>query len=526
MDFDSDDESALLQDDYYAFLNISKEATKEEINNAYRRLSRIYHPDKHLDPEKKQKAEILFNKTKKAYEVLSDPHQRAIYDNLGVKGLETEGWEIVQRTKTPAEIRAEYEQLAEERAERRKQQRTNPHGSITVNINATDLFNPYINEYGVQDEYEIEENSVLPNIEVSGMSFNQSVEFPLTQKDTATLSGQLQTHNGTGGGVISLSCRHIFSHRSWGEMEIGAGNGPSVSLKAFRTLSKRFFWNGGTVLQFTPQGIRPGFISTLAMQIDKHSVGYFTYNTGYKSSVSTSVIRDTETGLYNFSVQVGLPHSYISFSYTRKMLNHELRLRVAFKVGTFGGVIEYGAEKKVSKHSLLAAAVAVGVPAGVKLKIKLTRANQVYSFPIHLCEEVMPAPVFYGTIVPLIVYAVIKKSLVEPFLKEQEAKRAETEKQNNRTKLLEKRKEAQAAVELMSATYARIVRDEDAKKGLVIEKALYGKALRSNNRDSGDFAEEILDVTIPLQCLVKDSKLELHNHTKVRLHFFQIKCVL
>lgn len=75
--------------------------------------------------------------------MLADPHRRAIYDSLGLKGLETEGWEIVQRTKTPSEIRAEYEQLAEERAERRKQQRTNPHGSITVNINATDFFNPY-----------------------------------------------------------------------------------------------------------------------------------------------------------------------------------------------------------------------------------------------------------------------------------------------------------------------------------------------------------------------------------------------
>lgn len=49
----------------------------------------------------------------------------------------------MQRTRTPAEIRAEYEQLAEERAERRKQQRTNPHGTITININATDMFNPY-----------------------------------------------------------------------------------------------------------------------------------------------------------------------------------------------------------------------------------------------------------------------------------------------------------------------------------------------------------------------------------------------
>lgn len=44
--------------------------------------------------------------------VLGDPHRRAIYDSLGTHGLETEGWEIVQRTKTPQEIREEYERLA------------------------------------------------------------------------------------------------------------------------------------------------------------------------------------------------------------------------------------------------------------------------------------------------------------------------------------------------------------------------------------------------------------------------------
>lgn len=37
---------------------------------------------------------------------------RAIYDNLGTAGLETQGWEIVHRTKTPQEIRQEYEELA------------------------------------------------------------------------------------------------------------------------------------------------------------------------------------------------------------------------------------------------------------------------------------------------------------------------------------------------------------------------------------------------------------------------------
>lgn len=56
------------------------------------------------------------------------------------------------------------------------------------------------------------------------MQFSQSIDFPLTQKDTCTLSGQLHTQNGTGGGGINCSWRHIFSHRSWAEVEVTAGN--------------------------------------------------------------------------------------------------------------------------------------------------------------------------------------------------------------------------------------------------------------------------------------------------------------
>lgn len=124
------------------------QATADEINTAYRNQSRIYHPDKHVNVELKHKAELLFNRTKRAYEVLSDPHQRAIYDSLGIRGLQTEGWEIVHRTKTPQEIREEYERLARDREERRLQQRTNPKGNITINVNATEIFDAY------QDEFE------------------------------------------------------------------------------------------------------------------------------------------------------------------------------------------------------------------------------------------------------------------------------------------------------------------------------------------------------------------------------------
>lgn len=40
----------------------------------------LYHPDKHRDPELKSQAERLFNLVHQAYEVLSDPQTRAIYD--------------------------------------------------------------------------------------------------------------------------------------------------------------------------------------------------------------------------------------------------------------------------------------------------------------------------------------------------------------------------------------------------------------------------------------------------------------
>ena len=65
--------------------------------------------------------------------VLSDPEKRAIYDVYGLKGLEAE-WDVVPRTRTPEEIRQEYERLAKEREERRLQQSTNPRVSTNLEI--------------------------------------------------------------------------------------------------------------------------------------------------------------------------------------------------------------------------------------------------------------------------------------------------------------------------------------------------------------------------------------------------------
>ena len=64
------------------------------IQQAYRRLTLLYHPDKHTDPRNKQLAMDLFIQVKKAYDILNDPQKRAIYDVVGMKGLKAEGWEV------------------------------------------------------------------------------------------------------------------------------------------------------------------------------------------------------------------------------------------------------------------------------------------------------------------------------------------------------------------------------------------------------------------------------------------------
>ena len=74
-------------------MHISRNATPDEITAAYKKLSRLYHPDKHIDEKKKQQALHMFAKLKNAYEVLNDPHKRAIYDCLGKEGLQEQGWE-------------------------------------------------------------------------------------------------------------------------------------------------------------------------------------------------------------------------------------------------------------------------------------------------------------------------------------------------------------------------------------------------------------------------------------------------
>jgi molecular chaperone DnaJ len=70
--------------DYYEVLGIQKNASKEEIKNAYRKLALQYHPDRNKEPT----AEEKFKELSEAYAVLSDDEKRKRYDIYGHVGAE------------------------------------------------------------------------------------------------------------------------------------------------------------------------------------------------------------------------------------------------------------------------------------------------------------------------------------------------------------------------------------------------------------------------------------------------------
>jgi molecular chaperone DnaJ len=75
--------------DYYEILDITRNASDEEIKKSYRKVAMQYHPDR--NPGNKE-AEEKFKIASEAYEVLRDPEKREIYDRYGIEGLKGTGF--------------------------------------------------------------------------------------------------------------------------------------------------------------------------------------------------------------------------------------------------------------------------------------------------------------------------------------------------------------------------------------------------------------------------------------------------
>ena len=70
--------------DYYEVLGVKKDASKDDIKKAYKKLAQKYHPDRYTGDD----ADTKFKEINKAYQTLSDEQKRAAYDNPAPEGFQ------------------------------------------------------------------------------------------------------------------------------------------------------------------------------------------------------------------------------------------------------------------------------------------------------------------------------------------------------------------------------------------------------------------------------------------------------
>ena len=147
---------------------------------------------------------------------------------------------------------------------------------------------------------------------------------------------------------------------------------------------------------------------------------------------------------------------------------------------------------------------------------------QEFIFPIELTSgAIVPEAIFYGTVLPVAAYWAIKALIVKPFLKQREIEEIQEQQDAAAAVMAIRKQEAESSVRLMKDAYERSICVERQRLGLIIEEAWYGKLVGEQQQDQ----KKVIDVIVPLQCQVRDSKLILQTASKSGLPGFYDPCV-
>ncbi|KAH9171068.1 hypothetical protein EDB89DRAFT_1192482 [Lactarius sanguifluus] len=123
----------------YSVLNLPDTASAEDVRERYKALSVLFHPDKQREERTKDTASKRFLEIQKAYEVLSDPFSRTVYDIYGFEGTHMK-WPPELRSKPRDELVNILNRSKLELEAQRTEDLVRSQGRVVIGVNASSLF--------------------------------------------------------------------------------------------------------------------------------------------------------------------------------------------------------------------------------------------------------------------------------------------------------------------------------------------------------------------------------------------------
>ncbi|KAJ3414219.1 hypothetical protein HDV05_006836 [Chytridiales sp. JEL 0842] len=483
-------ETQLAAVDYYAVLNLEKNASEDDIKNSYRRLCMTFHPDKHQSLEDKEAAQRQFQVIQKAYDVLSNSGRRHIYDKYGLGGLET-SWEVGTRYTSPDEVREEYERQARQKLEAEAENMIKSKGEIHIGLDATALLDPYekiprrrrlrraVGGNGLLDAIK------LP--ELSQAFVKHSWETRIAPQTDFSIQGNVMARNGVGAGSVVGTLRHVVSPMLWGEITTNISQHPSTTLKVVKNITSDVFSTVSATIS-TPS-MPPPLTFVLGRRLTNATTGYITYRTGDftlgpwgdpedvrdRSACALGLVTRGESSQWSVELSLGESASSLGIGYFR-LIGWGIRARAGVNIATGTGVgVSLAVDRKVSKHSRIGMGVESSMLGGVSLRLRFMRLGQKFVVPILLTPQLDIQVAVYATLIPLLIAAAVDRLIVEPYRKKSLKERLAKVREENASLLHQRKLEALEAIKLMKDQVARKTELEESKNGLVILQAIYGK---------------------------------------------------
>ncbi|GAA5899534.1 hypothetical protein JCM8208_000584 [Rhodotorula glutinis] len=499
------------RDALYSVLNLERTATDDEIQKSYRRLAALLHPDRHRDPSLKSAADSRFAVVQQAYETLSDPHKRAIYDELGSSGLKT-NWEVATKGKTAAELRAEYERTNRQQLEQNIENLVRSKGELTIVSDARVCFLREADLERLGGPEKLGPLQRLQTITQRQVFLKHSYTTPLTPTTALVATTQVTARQGSGAGNLLLKLQHTPSQRLSLEMGTTLLRPRALTLKATYAPDPDSFVRVDVPVRTLDAP--PKFNVVLGRRIYERTTGTITLRSG-----AWALGRWGEALLQPYSdstLSVGLSHvtgwgveataamfvKQVSVSWGRTVLG-------GFKVGVQGVVTNVGAasvgvsaDRRVTENCKAGMGLEVAANGAMTVKLRFSRLGQRINLPVIISSGLDYRLFAAFTVVPALGIIATNQLVLAPRKRKQLSGKLKELRKEHVEYIREKRKEALDAQALLAEHVKKRVREEEAKEGLVILEAMYGVLEAVDDKVQDEAELRWLDVTVPLQALL------------------------